>query len=40
MHTVHFPDPNNKENTKEGFIAAAMGLFFSVKDYTKTVTPA
>ena len=40
MHTVHFPNPNNEANTKNGFIAAAMGLFFSVNDYTKTVTPA
>jgi carbonic anhydrase len=33
MHTVHFP-----QETKNGFIAAAMGLMFSVDDYTAKLT--
>ena len=37
MHTVHLPTDGV---TKNGYIASAMGLFFSVNDYTKTVTPA
>jgi len=36
MHTVHFP--STKGEVKNGFIASAMGLMFSVKDYTKTVS--
>lgn len=37
MHTVHLP-PDGE--TKNGFIASAMGLFFSVEDYTRSVTPS
>jgi len=33
MHTVHLP--TNGEGGKNGFIASAMGLFFSVNDYTR-----
>ena len=39
MHTVHYPwnkdDPAVK---RTGFIAAAMGLMFSVNDYDSSVT--
>jgi carbonic anhydrase len=34
MHTVHYP-----RETKNDFIAAAMGLMFSVNDYTADLTP-
>ena len=38
MHTVHYPwnkdDPRVKQT---GFIAAAMGLMFSVDDYDSSV---
>ena len=37
MHTVHLP---TKGETKNGFIASAMGLFFSVNDYSRNVTPS
>lgn len=33
MHTVHYPT-----EVKEGFIAAAMGIVFSVEDYTAELT--
>lgn len=36
MHTVHLP--TDGAAGKNGFIASAMGLFFSVNDYTRTVT--
>ena len=34
MHTVHYP-----ETPENGFIAAAVGIFFSVDEYTADVTP-
>ena len=34
MHTVHYP-----EAPQAGFIASAVGIFFSVNDYTADVTP-
>jgi len=39
MHTVHYPDAdsNYKDGHNNGFIAAAMGLFFSVNDYTRVL---
>ena len=33
MHTVHLPKPGDEKN---GFIASAVGLFFSVNDWNKT----
>lgn len=36
MHTVHYPDAK-QEN---GFIAAAMGIMFSVEDATVAVSAA
>ena len=33
MHTVHYP-----EETKEGFLAAALGIVFSVEDYTANLS--
>ena len=35
MHTVHYPS-----ETKNGFIAAAMGIIFSVEDYTADLSKA
>ena len=35
MHTVHYPP-----ETKNGFIAAAMGIIFSVEDYTADLSKA
>ena len=35
MHTVHYP-----KETKESFIAAAMGIIFSVEDYTADLSKA
>lgn len=35
MHTVHYPT-----ETKSGFIAAAMGIIFSVEDYTANLSKA
>jgi carbonic anhydrase len=35
MHTVHYPKAGNKAN---GFIAAAMGIIFSVEEYTANLT--
>ena len=37
MHTVHFPyDKENPKIKKTGFIAAAMGLMFSVDDASRS----
>jgi len=35
MHTVHYPT-----SVVNGFIASAVGIMFSVNDYTIDVTPA
>jgi len=36
MHTVHYPNVDATEG--EPFIAAAMGVMFSVENYDKSVT--
>jgi len=38
MHTVHNPNPAGNPMDGEMFIASAMGIMFSVKDYDQSVT--
>ena len=37
MHTVHYPEGENKDN---GYLAAALGIMFSVDKYTAQLTAA
>jgi hypothetical protein len=39
MHTVHYP-ASGSSTPKNGFIAAAMGIMFSVNEHNAKATPA
>jgi hypothetical protein len=40
MHTVHYPKADTDTGGTNGFVAAALGIMFSVDSYTAKVTAA